>query len=186
VGPEVRAIASKANVGLLRAVEQGNVETARKLILEQDADVNALIRWQDGCSPLHHAVQSNNFAMTEMLLQYGADANCPDQVMQFTPLFLAVRIKRSTSSKADRNTALQIAQLLISKGADVNFRDKNGNNASYWANEEGNCEFLDLKGMPKPKTRTAEELFEILQAKKPKEEPKEEKKGKKGKGKKKK
>ena len=52
-------------------VRSGDVEVAEKLIIESGAKVNNTDA--DGLTPLHHAVKSDDLAMTKLLLQYRGD-----------------------------------------------------------------------------------------------------------------
>jgi ankyrin repeat protein len=75
--------------------------------------VDARDTW--GGTPLHNAVKRGDYALVEALLARGAEADAEIPRTGITPLFLS-------------GTA-EIAELLLSAGADMNHRDKLGNTA---------------------------------------------------------
>lgn len=152
-----------------------------EILVEQDADLNIEEhRSVGGFTPLFYAVEENDARVAEFLLENDADPNLHDAAMRFTPLHHCARKGLN-----------DMAELLVNYGADGNLRDKEGCNASYWAREMGNEDFLKIAGIPPPAAMTAEERFEHLKAigNPPKGKKGGKKKGKKGgkkKGKKKK
>ena len=113
----VRNVRRPENNQLFLSVQRGNLAEARRLLEEQGADVNVEFDWEDGCTPLHHAVRNLDNRMAEMLLQHGADPNVPDRQMQFTPIFHCARAGRATASSKDQKAALAMARLLFRNGA---------------------------------------------------------------------
>lgn len=63
------------------------------------------------CSSLFTAVMLGEKAITEILVDHGADVNARDEYGQ-TPLFLV--------------DSLEVAKVLVNRGADVNAKDKDG------------------------------------------------------------
>lgn len=90
----------------------------------------------------------------EVLLNSGADPSQAESIHGFTPLHLAVRLASN-----------DIAKLLVHKGADIHLRDFEGHNASYWAKEVGNTEFLAVPGVPPPASALAEEVYQAFKIK---------------------
>lgn len=155
-----------------------------EMLVRHGADVDAQEAMELGSSgPLHYAVRGGDVDVVEALLNAGANPSMPEGLHGFTPLHVAARMSLN-----------DIAKLLVSKGADVNRRDLEGFNASYWAKESDNADFLKIAGMPAPAAALAEEMYEALRTKMEISEavaaggaPKKKAKGKKGKkGKKKK
>lgn len=107
-----------------------------------------------GFTPLHYAVRHADVEVVECLLNAGADPSLPEETHGFTPLHIAARTK-----------ANDIAKMLVFKGADIHRRDAEGFNASYWAREAGNEEFLAIPGMPAPAAASAEERYTALRTK---------------------
>ena len=126
------------------AVEAGKLEVV-KLLVEAGADVNA-----GGWPPLCQAVDENNTAIAEYLIDHGANVNAPQN---WTPLqeapyisnnieMVKLLITRGADINAGPWTALHesisngrrdIVELLIQRGADVNAKDKGGYTPLYYA-----------------------------------------------------
>jgi len=82
-----------------------------EILLESGADISA--RTDEGFHALHYAVQSNHFEICEMLFARGESV---DPNLEHHSAF----------AQAARFGRLEIAQLLISRGADIRRLDKNG------------------------------------------------------------
>ena len=115
---------------LFDAINTIDVDAA-EMLLKAGADVNA--KDEHGCTALHVAVNAKNYAMVQLLIQYGANVN--EKSNKKTPLHIAVNKKKidivqllieSGAKKtialhqAVLNDQLQIAEILIGAGADVN------------------------------------------------------------------
>ncbi len=72
---------------MYQAVESESL-TQVNILLENSADPN--ICKKDGTSPLHLAVEKNNFQIVETLLKYKADPNLKNLTYQQTPVHIAV------------------------------------------------------------------------------------------------
>ncbi|KAG2026999.1 hypothetical protein GB937_000735 [Aspergillus fischeri] len=128
---------------LHRALKKTNVECAR-MLLEAGADPNLAV---DGETPLHPACfMSETLDIVDLLLQFGAHPNPPQECARLTPLQLIVEngkpdlVQLLLDNKADPNsfttsksgTPLQMAcrdsanaemvELLIAAGANIDFR----------------------------------------------------------------
>ena len=91
---------------------------------------------QDGQSPLHDAGSNNHIEMAQLLLASGADVNVKEKVIWYTItlryiilllLFLSLYILQYGQSPlhdAGSNNHVEMAQLLLASGADVNIKDK--------------------------------------------------------------
>lgn len=85
-----------------------------KFLLEHGADVN--LPGENAQLALNEAVKAENFELTTLLINHGADINASDGYV--TALMIAAR-----------DGALDIMELLISKGADIHARGFNGHTA---------------------------------------------------------
>ena len=99
-----------------------------KLLLDKGADVNARATW-DG-TPLTDAADSNNLPLAELLVDRGANVNatCP---------FGCTCLHHAVSSK-------NVAEFLITKGADVNIKDNNGRTPLNWAVRRRHKDVVEL------------------------------------------
>ena len=112
----------KLNSDLIDAAERGEVPEGRRL-LSKGASVNA--RVERGTSiliPLNVAARSGNVAFVEFLISEGADVNAVDKVaVNQSPLHHVADKYAWTGTNKDKKRAyLEIAKILVSKGADVN------------------------------------------------------------------
>lgn len=137
---------SPLDEGLFQAVEQGNVEQVRSL-LAAGAAVSA--RDEGEATPLHRAVAVGRTEIVELLIAHGADVNAKEGIFGNTPLCEAVmgdysfrahelvRAERPDRGYQDdlyrelvdryaESLMLEMAEILISHGADVNARDEFG------------------------------------------------------------
>lgn len=93
------------------------------------------IKWTlDETEKLQHAVSHNDVEIAKKYLEQGANPNGSNQY-QLTPLMITAR-----------NGNLEMAKLLISKGADINAKDSNGNNALAYCSDYG---YANAKGVAK-------------------------------------
>ena len=131
-------------------------------LISKGADING--RDQDGCSPLHTAAFGARKEISVILISKGAEINSKDK-FGLTPLHAAAGGRYSEkfdwnvtlammaagmSFDEDRaNSFKDISELLISKGADVNAKGKEGYTPLHWAAQfgrEGVAELLISKG----------------------------------------
>ena len=145
--PEPKAENPKADVALVIAAQRGDIE-AVKNALTMGANVNA--RNEAGQNPLYFSVWNDHTEIVKILISNGAELN-PKGLIKFTPLYSAA------GGKAGKETI----ELLIAKGADLNFiRDRGealGNETSLdRAIRKGRIQIADL--LRKNGAKTAEEL----------------------------
>jgi ankyrin repeat protein len=142
---------SPLDQGLFRAVEQGNVERVRSL-LAAGAAVNARDEGEE--TPLHRAVAAGRIEIVELLIAHGADVNAKGGIPGGTPLCDAVmgdyafrahelvRAERPDLEYRDdlyrdlvdqyaESLMLEMVQVLIWHGADVNARDESGSTVLF-------------------------------------------------------
>ncbi len=96
---------------LLKAVLENNISKVEEL-LDNNADINSGI---NGLTPLAAAVRMNLDAIASLLITRGANPNIVVEGEGKTPIFYALE-------KGD----YRVANLLLSKGADINKEDRNG------------------------------------------------------------
>lgn len=91
-----------------------------KFLIEHGANVN--VRNKRGETPLYNAFcNSDGIEMIKFLIKHGANVNAADNTDGETPIFVAPRwIDEGYSQHLDKFT------YLIEHGADINFRNKNG------------------------------------------------------------
>ena len=102
------------------AIETGNMETV-KLLITNGADVNSLM--QDGVSLIGYAIAQNNMDLLQILIENGANINNTDgDSLASTPLMTASRLGLDN-----------VVRILLSRNADINAVDMNGNTALHTA-----------------------------------------------------
>lgn len=138
------------------AVIMGNVEAVEKLIDEKPEVLNS--QNPAGFTPLHFAAMTGNKSMLDMLLKKGADVHLLTKNGQ-SPLHRAVTVEVAqtlidagaevVSDAPDFSPILfplksmEVMNLLISKGADVNRKDPSGMNLLITAAVNGNAEISE-------------------------------------------
>lgn len=113
------------------ALHVASTEEIAKLLIDHGADVNAATTdtWpfgDKGITPLHMQIINGWKNIVALLIERGADLNARTG-RGYTPLVIAV--SRDNQSKSESNKIMvrsEIAELLLSKGADVNIKDDDG------------------------------------------------------------
>ena len=137
-----------AKTPLLYAVREGHLEVVKLLL-----GAGAAIERSDanGVTPLLMAVLNGHFAVARHLVEQGANVKAVDWYGQ-TPLFAAVDVRNvdvsgpTRSNGVDRAAALQLAELLIERGADVNARTKEYPPQRRWITRLGSLSWVDFTG----------------------------------------
>lgn len=106
-------------------------EDATAELLSMGADVNSSTA--DGRSALAWAASLGRVSITQMLLDRGAHIYDARNAQQTTPL-----------EEAAASGSYPIVELLIHRGADINYRDRDGWSAIHWAAEEGHQDIVNL------------------------------------------
>jgi ankyrin repeat protein len=131
---------------LLVASQKGYVSEIEKLI-SQGADVEA--EYSEGITPIIVAVSHNRLNAVKVLLKNDADPNKSTTKGQ-TALLIAVKSQITDLVTALRNDLgtnfqfLEIAEVLIRSGADINFQDFAGVTPLNYASIYGLFDFVDL------------------------------------------
>jgi len=143
---------------LWHAVHAGKIEVI-KLLVEADADVNA-----GSWPPLCVAVDENSTAIAEYLIDHGANVNAYPVDDGWGPLQETAHVSNSIEMAklliargADINSEIypalnssinqerrDLSELLIQRGADVNAKDKWGNTSLYLAIRKDDTKFVNI------------------------------------------
>jgi len=137
---------------LLFAARDGRLESA-KLLVEAKADVNEPDA--NSISPLIMAITNNHVDVAKLLLENGADPKAAD-LWGRTPLWTSVDLRdlevgktgeqRSGDQKVDRAAALELINILLDRGVDVNIRTKEIPPAKRYIMSLGDLSWVDFTG----------------------------------------
>lgn len=111
------------------------------LLIELGADVNQ--KSVDDNPPLFVALAWHTLPVVKRLLAAGANANATDSLIGITPLMIAV------GGRQNRSDTLEIAQLLLDHGADINAKTTTGHTALMFAaktNDQPTIDWLLKRG----------------------------------------
>jgi ankyrin repeat protein len=156
-------LAARAEPALVDAAMNGELKAVRTLVREK-VDVNA--KQPDGMTALHWAVQRRDLAMTNLLLEAGADFAATNRTGA-KPLYLAAIngdaavMARLIDAGEDANAILtaegetvlmltaytgnpDAVKLLLDRGADANAQQFRGQTALMWAAAEGHADVVRL------------------------------------------
>ncbi len=100
---------------IIVAIKEGDIDSVRKLI----PGLNINFAYKDK-TPLIVSVESNQYEITKMLLENGADVDMAPKTI--TPLIYAAQFNQ-----------LEIIKLLIKYGADVNFKNAKNQTPIYYS-----------------------------------------------------
>ena len=88
-------------------------------------------------TPLHYAIEKNNYEITSLLLDNGANTTLGDK-RGLNALHYAARFGLK-----------EMVKLLLTHGADINLRDGNGFNPAHWAKMNEFNQIVDIIGPPR-------------------------------------
>ena len=138
----------KAASLLQKAVVNGDIQQVKKLLTRA---VDLSRKWSNGDTPLSYSATKSNLAMTEFLLENGADPNQRDR-NDNTPLQFALEEAHIAAVYQAWNKVqkyYKIAYLLLVNEADPNIKDHNGRTPLHFAVETQDTtmtEFLLVNG----------------------------------------
>ena len=147
------SFAGDRNQALLEATRKGGLQLVQEL-LEKGADINA--HDPNGKTALIVAVERGDLAVVKLLLRKGADTNAVDrdgntalvraykrdalEIIEFLKDYGAKPLLTVAAIRGD----VDAVRRLISEGADVNEKDKEGRTALMAAVEQGKLELASL------------------------------------------
>ena len=113
-----------------KAIWDGNLDALKLEVSRLEAggvmkrDVNIIGDYEEckGFTALHCAIYRNNLAITQYLLDKGANPNKPSLGTPESDLYFAVRTAANNYAGFNREHRYEIIRLLISRGADVNWQ----------------------------------------------------------------
>jgi hypothetical protein len=129
---EERYLIIKVYDEFMSDVELNNVQKIKKMLdcgLDPNKISNAHYSRRGYTTPLHISVLNGLYEMTKILLEAGCDPNIRVRSME-SPLFYAKDV--------------EIAELLLSKGADINKLNSRHQNAFFYKIETGNIKMLEF------------------------------------------
>jgi ankyrin repeat protein len=129
-GADINATNAQQNTPLNEAI-QSRKENVARLLIEKGADVNKTN--VNKHSPLHRAALTDQKGIGELLLNKGALID-PIDMWGRTPFMLIAR----------QNGDVEFGRLLLSKGADINVKDKDNLMSLNLAAWRGFVDFIDL------------------------------------------
>lgn len=145
-GADPNAVDKDGFFPLLHAINRNHVPTIEMLV-KKGADIEK--RSKDGITPLSWAIGDNKFFAAKALIDLGADINSTSGYEGVTPLMvLATQHAARTRSGhiAQGPQPIDLAQIIIDKGADVNVRSKDGITALMIAAGHNNAPIIALLG----------------------------------------
>lgn len=137
-----------AKTALLYASREGHLEIVKALL---DAGANIEQADADGVTPLLMAVLNEQLKVATWLIEKGANVNATDWYGQ-TPLFAAVDVRNldvpgpTRDNGVDREAALQLIELLVSRGANLNARTREYPPQRRWITRLGSLSWVDFTG----------------------------------------
>lgn len=114
---------------LLRMAAKNGYTNIIKTLIKSGINIDGDLKY----TPLHQAVKDGHGEMVRFLLENGANVNGKVEVDEYTPLHYAVEKASEQGNTDDYKKYVEIIELLIAKGADVNAGDKNEDTPLHYA-----------------------------------------------------
>jgi ankyrin repeat protein len=115
----------------------GNL-VAMKMLIKAGAKVN---NDAETLSPLESCLVTKKFNHVFFLLDQGANVNSQNKRSDFSPLAM---LSLASANDVDQITAARLANIMISKGANLHYRAKDGDNELHIAARIGNLAIVEL------------------------------------------
>ena len=116
---ETRGIHTQLGEDFFKAVKAGDVKTAQSLIGTSNVDINT--KDESGFSAMYYAImQTQQAEMVKLLKEAGATIN---------PEWLIEAVRQNNQD----NQGIELVELLVSYGMDVNYKNVSGFSAMYYA-----------------------------------------------------
>jgi ankyrin repeat protein len=112
-----------------------------RLLVERGADINA--GDAGGATALHRAVRARSVAAVRQLLELGARTDRWLKKQRSSPLHLATQSTGAGGTTGTEKEQLEIIQLLLKRGADLNAVDVAGRTPLLWARSQNVREALE-------------------------------------------
>lgn len=151
-------------ITIFSMIDHDDIESLESYLNSPEVDLT--VKDSIGETPLHAAVENNNYQIVQLLLEHGANANSRD-FEENTPLHqasinkhysivqLLLRYNANVNSQNKdgatplicslfNKSSIHITQLLISSGTNINSQDKNGETAIFIAIRLGLIEIVNL------------------------------------------
>lgn len=131
------------NLDFFLASELGMLDQVRSAIKSDPALTQAFST--AGSTALHRSCYWGQNAVASLLLEHGADPNAltRDSFLQIAPLSCAVATPDVPNPSDREDVVLELAQLLISNGANVNARRRDGLTALHTAAYRGHLHVIE-------------------------------------------
>ena len=152
-------VSNSSNYPLHQAASEGNLPLIQTLLSSRQSkdidftisiDMSKRINEQDesGQTPLHLAADRGYFDVITFLVDNGANVNATDHDRTSVILVAVMAMDMDTNLVGNaENMHLKIIQYLLSKGADANLVDEDGESAKTWAESNGNNTIKALFGI---------------------------------------